>query len=180
MDYNHVEYMRNIATRLKSIQHVEGDETQKHFFRVSSITNMEELIQNITGLSGYALVVEDMRMGRFIDNDSENLLDNQSNVFMLLKQADIVDAESRQKAISDCETECMKIIAKMFSDWRDDNRPKTIKTGLKNLDRNSFYYQTVGPVADNFYGVMYTFNIAPPLASKIVYDENDWLTDIIS
>ncbi len=175
MDYNHVDYMRAIATNLVSIQHVEGDDAQKHFFRVSSMMNMDELIQNLTGAGGYALIVEDIRMGKFIDNDSENLLDNKSCVFMLVKQADIADAASRETAQKDCEIECMKIFSKMFKDKRNDQRPEFPKTGLRNLDRNSIYYQTVGPLGDNFFGMMYTFNIAPPLASKIVYNANDWL-----
>jgi hypothetical protein len=177
--YNHVTYMRAIATKLKRIQHVEGDDSQKHFFRVSSLANMEELIQNLTGVSGYALVVEDMRMGRFIDNDSENLLDNQSRVFMLIKQVNNADAASRENAIKDCETECMKIFAKMFVDRRNDYK-FSLKTGLRNLDRNSIYYQTVGPLGDNMHGMMYTFNIMPALNSELVYDENEWLSDVIS
>jgi hypothetical protein len=160
---------------------VEGDETQKHFFRVSSIANMEELIQNLTGISGYNMVVEDMRLGKFIDNASNNILDNQSNVFMLLKQVDNVDAASREQVIKDCRTECMKIWAKMKHDRLNDQKGNVQpKTGLRNLDLNSVYYQTVGPLGDNFHGMMYSFNIAPPLAAELVYNENDWLTEIVS
>jgi len=182
MDYDHVIYMRDeIATKLQSIQHVEGDESRRHFFRVSSIANMEEVIQYLTDMEGYALIVEDMLMGRFIDNDSNNLLNNKSNVFMLVKQADLADADSRATAISDCEAECMKIFSKMFRDKIIDYKPQQgVKTGLRNLDRNSIYYQTVGPLGDNFHGLMYTYNVMPPLADKVVYNEADWLPDVIS
>jgi hypothetical protein len=167
--------MRNIAINLKSIQHVEDDENNCHFFRVSSISNLDELIQNLTGVSGFNLIVEDMLMGRFIDNDSENLLDNKINVFMLVKQVSIADASDLETVIKESEGECMKIFSKMRKDYHNDHKPIFPKTGLRNMDWNSITYQTVGPLGDNFYGLMYSFNITPPLAEKLVYNENDWL-----
>lgn len=175
MEYDHITYMRGIATTLKSVQHVEGDETKKHFFRVSSVASMDELMQNLSGVSGFNLIVENIRMGRLIDNTSENILDNQSNVFMLLKQANNTDSDSVEQTKKDCEAEAWKILAKMRLDRRNDHKGDVAKTGLRNMDFSTVYYQTVGPICDNMYGFMVTFNIAPPAAAKLLFNANYWI-----
>jgi hypothetical protein len=177
--FDFITYMRDVATRHVLIQHVEDDETERHFFRVSSLSNMDELLQCISTAKFPAIIAEDFRMGRYIDNDSENLMDQQNHTFMVIAPVSIENADDREAVIKSTELIAKNIFSKMFRDKRNDHK-LTEKTGLRNLDRASIYYQTVGPLGDNCFGIMISFNMLQQLAKEVVYDDGDWLSDIIS
>lgn len=174
MNFNYTAYMLDIAIRLLDIAHVEGDESLRHYFRISSLTNIEELLQCINTAAYPALIVEDMRIGRYIDNSSEDLLDNQSYSFIICKPVTLTDYAERETVIKECEAIYKKIISRMLRDRKNDYKQGTIKTGLRNFDANSIYYQTVGPIGDNCIGIMVSFSMLNPLAQDLVYNAKDW------
>ncbi|MEI6853115.1 MAG: hypothetical protein WCL06_09740, partial [Bacteroidota bacterium] len=77
MSFDFTSYMENVAIKNKEIAHV-PESAEKRFFRISSIVNLEEILANITNVGGTCLTVEDNLMGRLIDQNSDNYLDDQS------------------------------------------------------------------------------------------------------
>lgn len=163
--FNFIDYMLDIAVRLKELQHTETD---KHFSRVSSIVGLEEYLSNMSFNTGWQLVVVDTRSGRFDDGSySDNLMDNQLYTFYLVKSIDTNDFDAREDLIKDCEAIVRKILSKMFYDKRER------LNGLLDLQRSSISYDTIGPIGNECHGLMVFFTVLD--ASDISYSATDWL-----
>jgi hypothetical protein len=163
--------MLNIAIKLKDIAHIEEDAEHRRFFRASSITNLEEVIQALPEFNGFALVVEDNQEGNYLLNGSGVIFDNQMCGFFLLTKANNLDAADRGSKIRAAEAIMRKIIAKMRIDYHSDNQAKTF-IGLRNIDWSTLRYFSFGPVLDNCYGVYCNFAI--PDIQNTTYDATDW------
>ena len=72
MKFDFVAYMRDVAINLKAIQHVEDDEKNKAFYRVSSLSKLDELLQNLTGMKLPAIMVNDQKPYRMLVNEGDN------------------------------------------------------------------------------------------------------------
>lgn len=163
MNFDFVNYMKNIAVSLKELKHTEDD---KHFQRVGSLGNLEEFLANSRMIAGYQLVVLDKISGRLDDtSNSDNLLDHRVFTFYIFKNVPHGDFDSHQTEVEECLTIARKIESKMFKDKREGN------SGLNLLDRN-FYYDTIGPFAQNWYGTMVNFSLKD--SAGIVYNPDDW------
>lgn len=170
--FDAVEYFRDVATRLKEIQHTEA---KRHFFRGLSMSRPSELEKSLSVACYPALVLIDRKDGRLTDRDSNNLLNKQLYSFMILKPASEQDPAAIETAVNDCQAIFKKIMSKMTRDKMADSRVDINNelTGLRNLERGDIAYQQVGPLLDNLYGLYVTFSIMDPL--KAVYSEGDWL-----
>lgn len=163
--FDFIEYMREVAETLYDIQHTESE---KHFCRVGSVTDLSEFLTSMRTSRGYQLVVMDNKSGRFLDYRSDNLLVQPYYSFFLLKQTPREDYDTRQETIEGCVEVLKKILAKMFRDKRND------LNGLTNLMRDTISYQQVGPFGHNWIGLNVNFMVTDD--SDIVYDEDDWIT----
>jgi hypothetical protein len=179
MVFDYTAYMKDVSTRLKAIAHDDSAKTKK-FFRISSVANIDEIVQHFTHAGTPCLMVEDNRTGRYIDNDTLNYIDNQSYAFMVLQYCKVMDAESREEAKQDTLAIVHKIIAKMKKDKYADLQGGYPKTGLRDFDMNSVFYQTIGPVADNYYGTLVQFAMLSPANTDLIYDEDDWTNGLLS
>lgn len=170
MDFDFVTYMRDCATRLKSIGNTEANE---HFFRCSGIANMEELLGSASAQSPL-LMVTDNPEGRLEDNDSDHVLDRQLFTFTVLTHVNSSDFGEREDAIKLTKAIAFKILGKMKRDKRKEGM-RQISIGLRDLELGSITYNTIGPLGDNYYGTDVSFTILnkPDLA----YDANDWTED---
>lgn len=161
--FDFVPYFKNIAEKLKELQHTTTD---KHFHRIVSISQMEEFLQNMRSTTGYQLLVMDHVQGRMIDRDSDNLLDRPYYSFYVMKNVEHGNYDARQQAIQDCKTVAKKILSKLFYDRFN------AQNGLNFLDRNSITYQQSGPYAHNWFGINYNFTLLDP--ANIIYNADDW------
>lgn len=170
--FDFVAYMELLATGLKSLKH--DADGQKHFYRVSSLVALDELLQGLNQAQFPALCVIDAPEGRFTDRDSSNLLDVQYYYFFVLQKADIDDAASRQLAISESRVIVRQLFGKMFRDRHNEQiNPSLLPTyGLANLNRDSISYRAVGPIADNCYGLWASFTVTN--SAGITYVDTDW------
>ncbi len=169
MEFNFTEYMRDIAIKLKDIAHTA--ETKK-FHRISSIAKLEELLSSSSNAGYPALIVVDNREGRYLDRNSDNLLDSRYYSFYVIKNVANQDIAGREAAIKECETIIKKILGKFFNDMANDNRGIQPQTGLRNLNRDSITYYTIGPIGDNCFGIQVTFTMLQPTGIK--YNADDW------
>ena len=46
------------------------------------------------------------------------------------------------------------------------------ENGLLDLDRSSIYYDTIGPIGQNYYGIMVSFSLISMPGIK--YNADDW------
>lgn len=168
MNFNGITYFTNVAMHMKAIGH--SPENQ-HFFRASNVLQLQELLQNLTKAQYPALVFFDKRDGRFDDQNSNNLVDRQFYQLLILKPAGIEDSDQRQQAIDDCFAIIRRIISRMTRDWLAANRGNDT-TGLRNLDRGSMYYNSVGPLVDNLFGMELAFTLREPVDTT--YNADDW------
>ncbi len=163
--FNFVPYFRTLAVNLKELQHTDAD---KHFHRISSLPEMEEFLSSLSNLQGFQLIVLNKPSGRLDDASvSDNLLDRQFYTYYILKVATHGDYDEAEQARADCNAVARKIMSKMFIDKRN------VVNGLLNLDRSSFYYDAIGPIAHGYIGFMCSFTLYNP--AGIAYNEDDWL-----
>jgi len=166
MAYDNDAYMLDCATRLKDIGHTE--EVPK-FARISGLTQLEEFLSNISKLQFPALLVHNNHEGRLGDpGRSDNYLDSPYFVFYVVKHAEYDNHDAQQEAKESCKNIGFKIIARML---RDKRNPVS-NAGLMFLDFSNIPYQTIGPIGDNCFGVMFSFTVAD--TANITYNADDW------
>ena len=163
MSFDFVNYMKNIATSLKELL---DTEEHKHFNRITSLLGLEEFLSNSHIVEGYQLLVLDKINGRLADNsNSDNLLDRRLFTFYIFKNVQHYNFDQHQTAIQGCLSVAKKIESKMLKDKRD------AANGLQYLDR-SFYYDTIGPFAQGWHGIMINFSVLDN--AGIIYNPDDW------
>lgn len=157
-------YMRDCAVRLKGIGH---SDLQHRFFRITGLTQLEELLFNLPDASFPALMVENNQNGMLTDRSaSDNYVDIPYYSFMVAAKADFNDHDQIQQVKVQCKSLGLKIISRLVHDKR-----KMIN-GLTFLSVSSITYTTFGPVADKIYGVSFSFTV--PDNSEISYTASDW------
>jgi len=167
-------YMEWIAEMLLEVQH-DPEAKERKFFRISSVMNLDEMVEHFTNAGSPCIMVEDNRIGRFMDANSDNYLDIQSYSFLVLKYCKVMDAKDRETAKNDTLALVKKIISRMKRDKRDDLTGGFTKSGLQNFDLNSVTYQTIGPIGDNYYGTLVQFSMLNPVNSEIAFKADDWM-----
>jgi len=166
MSYNHKTYMLDCATRLTDIGHTED---APKFFRISSIGHLDEVLSNLTQIQFPALLVHDNMEGSLGDrNTSNNYIDTPYYVFYIVKHVELEDHDGREAAKKECKTIGLKILSKMVHDKRD------LLHGLTFLQFANIPYQTIGPIGDRCFGVMFSFSVSEN--ANLIYDTNDWDT----
>jgi len=162
--FNFISYFESIARSLWELSH---NESNIHFHRISALSELEEFIANSRNIEGYQLLVLDRFSGKFDDSsNSDNLLDRKFHSFYLLKKAKAGDFDDIEDVNDGCLTVARKIISKLFYDKRYN------LNGLTDLQRSSFSYTSIGPLAHGYYGLMVTFTTLD--AVGITYYNTDW------
>lgn len=163
--FDFIPYMRDCALRLKSIQH---SASAPRFFRISGLRQLEELLSSLPEASTPALMVENNTDGRVGDfSVSDNFLDIPYHVFYVISKANFNDHEAIENAKKNTKAIGFKILGRMLRDRNSGLH------GLIMVDMKSISYQTVGPIGDNCYGTMFSFNIANAAGIKFIAE--DWL-----
>ncbi len=163
--FNFIPYFKNIAETLKEIQ---STATDNHFHRIIALQEMDELLANSRNINGFQLVVLDKISGRLNDNSkSDNLLDRRFHTYFIIKKVEHGNFNEHQTVNQQCIDISRKIMSKLFIDKRN------VQNNLLNLDRSSFYYDSIGPIAHGYFGVMCNFSLDN--AAGIAYNSDDWL-----
>jgi len=164
MTFDAVTYFRTAATKLLDIEH---SEEEQHFFRIRSLAGMDELLNTLGTASFPALLVHDTidgAIGDFANTDS--FMDEPQIIFYVLNKADITDQSSVDTAIRGAHAIGNKIIAMMLKHKHQD------KHGLQFLDVGNIPYQSVGPIGDYCYGMMYIISVTEHI--ELIVDTDDW------
>lgn len=163
--FDFMSYMLDCATRLKEISH---SESEKRFFRISDLYNLDEFLFNLPDAKYPAMLVLDDVQGNFADRSkSDNYVDIKSNTFIVVADAPFNDHDKVEEVKESCKAIGLKIIARMIHEKRN------MLNGLIFLDTTSIVYTTVGPIADNVFGVMFSFKLTDQLSTK--HNPEDWI-----
>lgn len=164
-------YMEALATSLKDVAHVPGDNKNKHYYTVSDYQSLEGLIKSFTSVSGTNIVAEDNAEGMYGETNGQYVYDNMNCSFFVIKTAKQLDAADRKAVKDECKAVMQKILSKIRRDHLTDAEGST-NIGLRNLDMGSIHYFTFGPVLNNSYGVHCTFIVQQ--SGDVKYNSEDW------
>lgn len=162
-EFDFIAYMRNVATKLKELQHTEDE---KHFTRIKGISALEEFLQNQRNLEGIQLVAVANKTGRFTES-GDNLLDQPYYSFFVLKMVTVNDFDAQELAVNECEAIIKKIFSKMFREKIQPNSP------LAGLQKASISYAQSGPWVHGWHGMMASFTLLD--YPGIIYNADDWI-----
>lgn len=173
--YDHITYTQFVAIALKAIAHTTA--SPKHHI-IGGVGSMDELLQKISKAdNGYHLLASDNIDGAIgYSNDSPT--DRQMNQFCIVKRVPVANYAARAAAKRDCKAVAAKVVGRMIYDSFIANTTNVDIYGLKNLDLLSFSYQSIGPLADGFYGTEVTFDVYNSV--DLQYQASDWDESVIS
>jgi len=167
-NFDFITYMLTCARELKDILHTDDE---KRFFRITGLTQLEELLYDLPDACFPAIMVENNMNGNLTDRSpSDNMIDIPYYSFMVLGKAAFADHDLVEETKKACKTTGMKIIARMIHDKR------IMANGLTFLNVSSIAYTTFGPIADDTYGVSFSFTVSDQ--ASVTYDSTDWQTDV--
>lgn len=162
--YNHFTYCEKLARRIKAIGHTDDD---CHFFRATENQSYQEMAANLSSVAGYVLVAIDGKNSGFLWIDSDSLLERPNYSIVILKQTALNDIEKMFESMEQCKAIALQCIAKILQDARH------YKDGCDLIDPASFTMDGVGPVADNFFGVIVQFSLTQGI--DFMLDSDMWL-----
>lgn len=170
--FDFISYLADISERHQDILH---RTSEPHFFRVAGIGQMDQFIQQINKASSPAICIDVNPDGQIISSLPNNSVDIPVYRFYVLKYADAGDFTVIETAKKEAKTLGLKILAKLGYDNYQASINE-IDNGLKYLDLN-FQYQVVGPIAQNWFGCMFSFRLQQSaIDTGMVYDSDEYAT----
>jgi hypothetical protein len=162
--FDFITYMYDCAARLKDIEH---SESNPKFFRISGLNQLDEVLGSLSEINFPALLVHDNTEGTIADQSvSNNYLDSPYYVFYVIEHADVGNYQAQQEAKTNCKALGLKILSRMLRDKIHTHN------GLTFLQFTNIPYQSIGPVGDNCFGVMFSFTV--PDTANLTYNTDDW------
>lgn len=166
--YNHFSYSEKLARRIKAVGHTDND---CHFFRATENQSYQEMAANLSSVSGFVMIAIDGKNSGFLWVDSDSLIERPTYSLVILRQTSINDVDQMFESMELCKVIALQCIAKMLQDARQ------YVDGCHFIDPASFSIDGVGPVADNFFGVIIQFSLLQGIDYMI--DPDMWIkTDL--
>jgi hypothetical protein len=140
--YSQFDYFTAIAPDFPEIQTIA---------RVTGISGMEEVMENIRQLKTLALLVEDDSDG-YLNLEHGNF-DFSYHAFSIFDVAKLNDSAERNRAQNTCFTTGLKILRRMLTDSTDFGDP------CYGFDRSRISYMRIGPMINNTFGYTFTYTM---------------------
>lgn len=147
--YNHFQYGELLAKQLRSIAHTDD---QQRFFPATEEEQFLSIEDRLSNIKGTILIAIDGSNSDF-SWQSDNMTEKLQYFFIVLKNTNSERTETIMDAQKECRLIAHQIIARMMNEQFSSNY------SLTTLDPDSFTIRGVGPLADNFYGVLIGFNL---------------------
>ncbi len=162
--YKHFEYSEFLARHLAPIRHTDTD---CHFLRSDEVEEISDLEARISSIRDYVLVAIDGHNSDFSWINSDNLVNIPQYFIAVLKQSETGNIDAVHKSKADCKEILMQIVCRMMVDRQEE------RNELQFLEVDSMTMRGVGPMSENFYGVMLGFNLRKPVQYFI--NESMWV-----
>lgn len=176
MEFKLIEYLEDVARSSIYIAHTDSD---PHFSIASGLSEIEQFLSNMLVADKVQLIALSDLSGGFENSSDVNLFERPYHQFMIVKKQDqLGNMAEHDIALRECKLIGKKIFAKMCHDQLNASRLPASQDpfGLRALDQRSIKYFSVGPIADNFVGIQFSF--ATGQQDTEVYDPDEW--EIIS
>jgi hypothetical protein len=152
--FNFPDYIKDVAERHQDILH---SDSSRHYFRIGGIGQLDQFLSKINVANSPAICVDVNPDGQVISSSDNNSVDITTYRFLVIYSAKSGNFESIEDAKSNAKLLGLKILGKLKNDKYRANI-NNVDNGLTHLDLN-FQYQVVGPLAQNWYGCMFTLRI---------------------
>lgn len=156
--YSHYEYGELLASKLKVISH-----TPQHprFFTAFGLEDLFGFEDKLSSVTGTILIAVDGMESESSDNNGDGLTDNNEYSFIIARNTNSSRPETIIQAAKDCKAIAKQIRNRLFHD-------QTLKCFIS---RNT-HINGIGPIGDNFYGVILTFSLHE--AENFFIDSKFW------
>lgn len=161
MAYDHFSYFAQIAAKLPEI----GSEK---FLKASSPNQLEGLISNNSGLTGFVLVACSEAESKLSDSGNTAIFENPKFEFIILHPTTQDDNTTIFDAFNNCKNICKRIITRLF---RDSSKGIN-SVPLQSLMPDSIQFDAVGPVANTWYGYLAAFTLKEPY--NYTFNPEEW------
>lgn len=162
--YKHFQYSECLARHLAPIKHTDTD---CHFLRSDEVEEISDLEERISSIRDYVLVAIDGHNSDFSWINSDNLVNIPQYFIAILKQSESGNIDALHASKAECQELLMQVVCRMMLDWNEE------RNGLQFLEVDSMTMRGVGPMSENFYGVMLGFNLRKPV--QFFIDKSMWL-----
>lgn len=171
-EFDFIAYMKNIAETHTDIQH---SSSNAHFFLVSGIGQLDEFLSRINKVNAPALCVEVNPEGQVISPLDNNVIDIPTYRFYILNEAGSGKFEDMQNAKKNSKSLGFKLLAKIKHD-KHQALYYNVDNGLHYVELN-FNYQVLGPLAQKWYGCMFTIRLEQSAYDAgMIYDPDEYST----
>ncbi len=156
--YNHFAYVEKLARSLKAIGH---RDSETRFMKFDESVELEELAMHTSSVSGMLLVAIDGHNSDFSLNGADALQDTPQYFIVVLKNCPGGDPDRYYATKQECKSVAEECVKKMLLDRHNE------VNGLEHLDTASITCRGVGPIGDNFYGVIVGFTLSNPRSFQL-------------
>lgn len=146
--YNHFVYGETLARRLKAIAHTDD---RPRFFTAFGIEDLYNFDDKLSSVTGTILIAVDGLESDSTDNGFDSINDRRTYSFIVARNT----VNDRPATITAAAEQC-RILAKQIRNYLFQ------KTELQGLIERSTQITGIGPIGDNFYGVILTFSLSEP------------------
>lgn len=155
--YNHFQYSEKICKALKPFS---WSQENGSFFRATEQTELQELNENISNAQGLIMIAINPAASAFQFHNSDSLMRRIPYSMVIVNQTSSTDTDSIFNSQSKCENIAIEICSRIMCDARQ------YRNGCELIDPDSFTIEGIGPIGDNFYGVMLQFEAVQPVIYK--------------
>lgn len=141
--YNHFTYGELIARRLKAISHTDD---RPRFFTAFGIEDLYNFDDKLSSVTGTILIAVDGHESDSTDNGFDSLYDRRSYSYIVARNTINDRPETINQAADQCRLLAKQIRNRLFNE-------QCLKSVI---DRNT-QITGIGPIGDNFYGVILSF-----------------------
>lgn len=159
--YDHFTVGETLATHLRDIAH-----TPKHprFFTAFGIEDLYDFEDRLSCVSGTILIAIDSNESDTTDNRADSLIDRAAYSFVVARNTNSDRTATIQEAVRQCKLIAKQIRNRLF-----------LTPSLQGIIDHDTQITGIGPIGDNYYGVILTFYLDTPESYFI--DPNYWKED---
>lgn len=154
--YNHKAYGQELTRKLKLYQ----PKAIASFFEATNSDTLYSIDQKLSSINFPCLVAIDGQDSDFRDNEADALIKKPQYFFMFLKPAVSDDSAAIMDAQKTCAANAEQVMFKMMDESENN------VNGLTGLMVDSMSIRSIGPIGDNLFGVILSFNLEYGIVHK--------------
>lgn len=151
--YDHFIYCEALARSLQAIKHTDKE---CHFLKSDETEEIIDLAERSSSISGMVLVAIDGLNSDYSYNNGGGFQEIPQYFIIVMKHIPSGDIVSFHTAKRECKAVGTEIIKKLLMDYHEG------ENGLEFLEPSTITCRGVGPIGDNFHGVLIGFNLIEP------------------